>query len=121
PIMRGWGREGVRSEARAQQRLAPGGAQRSPNPDEVGLLLVEGLAACRARGHSGERWCGLEGIGGPAACAAARWAACADQVAAAPALPAIGEFAHEIGAADQADQLTLAIDYGHAFEPLGHQ
>src|SRR6266851_3553223 len=30
----GWGREGVRSEARAQQRLAPGG--RSPhNPDEL--------------------------------------------------------------------------------------
>ncbi len=33
PIKRGWGREGVRSEARAEQRLAPGGAQRSPNPE----------------------------------------------------------------------------------------
>ena len=33
PIKRGWGREGVRSEARAEQRLAPGG--RSPhNPED---------------------------------------------------------------------------------------
>src|ERR1700716_2547725 len=39
PIKRGWGREGVRSEARAKQRLAPGG--RSPhNPDQVRLLLL---------------------------------------------------------------------------------
>src|SRR5438552_6801228 len=33
-VKRGWGREGVRSEARAQQRLAPGG--RSPhNPEKL--------------------------------------------------------------------------------------
>src|SRR5882672_7730133 len=50
--MRGWGREGVRSEARAEQRLAPGGAvypearlaarsgQRSPNPDLVKARYV---------------------------------------------------------------------------------
>src|SRR6266568_6025660 len=39
PSCGGWGREGVRSEARAQQRLAPGG--RSPhNPDKMSLLLV---------------------------------------------------------------------------------
>ena len=35
----GWGREGVRSEARAQQRLAPGG--RSPHNPEV-----QSLQAC---------------------------------------------------------------------------
>ncbi len=35
PIKRGWGREGVRSEARAEQRLAPGG--RSPHNPEADL------------------------------------------------------------------------------------
>src|ERR1700704_6191489 len=39
PSSGGWGREGARSEARAEQRLAPGG--RSPhNPDKVRLLLL---------------------------------------------------------------------------------
>ena len=31
-------REGARSEARAEQRLAAGGAQRSPDPDNVETL-----------------------------------------------------------------------------------
>src|SRR5438128_5717510 len=36
PSSGGWGREGVRSEARAEQRLAPGGARSAPpNPDLV--------------------------------------------------------------------------------------
>src|SRR5437899_2053414 len=35
PSYGGWGREGVRSEARAQQRLAPGG--RSPHNPEYAL------------------------------------------------------------------------------------
>src|SRR4030081_582498 len=98
PIKRGWGREGVRSEARAQQRLAPGGAQRSPNPYEVSLLLVEGFTAGRARRHGGQWRGGLERVGGAAARTAAGWASGADQVAAAAALPAIGQLADEIGA-----------------------
>ena len=47
PLSGGWGREGVRSEARAEQRLAPGG--RSPhNPDNVLIAHSHGETGWRS-------------------------------------------------------------------------
>src|SRR5204862_1707093 len=64
---------------------------------------------------------GFEGVLGAASRTAAWRPAGPYHVAAALALPAIGQLAHEVGAADQPDQLTLTVDHRDALEPLGDQ
>src|ERR1700716_2162093 len=89
----GAGRSAKRGTSAAT--TGPRGARSAPpNPERLcSLLFVEGLTASRARGDGGQRRGGLEGVGGAAARTAAGWATGADQVAAAPALPTVGQLA----------------------------